>query len=128
MPTLWVTGASGVVGQKLVDQVVAAGRYDRICAWSHRAPTANISASPGVAGGAVAIGDREAVLRAAHAMPPDVVINPAAMTNVDACERLRVKARRANAEGPGHLADVCRARGAHLIHVSTDYVFPGDEA
>jgi dTDP-4-dehydrorhamnose reductase len=128
MTTLWVTGAGGVVGQKLVDQAVAAGRYDRICAWSHRAPGGTISASPVVQRGVLDIGDRESLLLAARAAAPDVVINPAAMTNVDACETQRTEARRANAEGPGQLADVCRARGAHLIHVSTDYVFPGDEA
>ncbi len=128
MATLWVTGASGVVGRKLVEQAAALGRYDRIRAWCHGAPPSGMNTPSLVEWGQLDIADGEAVALAARTAPPDVVINPAAMTNVDTCETARAEAYRANAEGPGHLAAICRDRGAHLIHVSTDYVFPGDEA
>ncbi len=56
---------------------------------------------------------------------PVVVVNAAAMTHVDRCEREPEAARRANADGPGRLAQICEARGFRLVHVSTDYVFSG---
>ncbi|MBP7274810.1 MAG: dTDP-4-dehydrorhamnose reductase [Kiritimatiellae bacterium] len=57
----------------------------------------------------------------------DVVVNCAAYTRVDDAERPgeRELCRRLNAELPGILAAACRETGAHLIHISTDYVFDG---
>lgn len=128
MTTLWITGAGGVVGGKLVEQAVRGGRYDRIRALSH-APAADLSVQyPSVEWAALDLGDRDAVLEQARLAPPDVVVNPAAMTNVDACESRCEDAQRANVDGPRTLAGICRDRGAHLLHVSTDYVFPGDDA
>lgn len=57
---------------------------------------------------------------------PDVVVNAAAYTAVDKAENDREAAYRANAESVGVLAEACKARGALLVHYSTDYVFPGD--
>lgn len=58
-------------------------------------------------------------------LEPNVVINCAAMSNVDACEEDPEQARRINGEGPAHLAAICRRAGIRLIHFSTDYVFDG---
>ncbi len=55
----------------------------------------------------------------------DVVVNCAAATDVDGCERDRDGARRINAESPGRIARLCAARGARLVHIGTDYVFDG---
>ncbi len=55
----------------------------------------------------------------------DVVLNCAAYTNVDGAETDRDAAYAVNAAGVGHLAAATVAAGAWLIHVSTDYVFPG---
>ncbi|MEW5807372.1 MAG: dTDP-4-dehydrorhamnose reductase [Acidobacteriota bacterium] len=56
---------------------------------------------------------------------PTVVINCAAMSNVDWCEDHPDEAFEVNAEGAFNIARGCRHIGARLIHVSTDYVFDG---
>ena len=56
---------------------------------------------------------------------PDLVVNAAAYTAVDAAETDRDAAFRANRDGPAALAALCRAASVPLIHVSTDYVFDG---
>lgn len=56
---------------------------------------------------------------------PDVIINCAAHTNVDACETQWDSAYRINALGPRNLSIAAAKTGAKMIHVSTDYVFPG---
>ena len=67
----------------------------------------------------------ETVAAAVRRARPALVINAAAFTAVDAAETDSAAARRANAEGPGLLAEACARAGAQLIHVSTDYVFDG---
>jgi dTDP-4-dehydrorhamnose reductase len=57
----------------------------------------------------------------------DVLINAAAFTNVDLCEKEREQAFRINAEAPQRLAEICRDKKAKLIHFSTDYVFDGEK-
>lgn len=71
------------------------------------------------------VSDRALVLGALHEIGPDVVINCAAMTAVDACETEVDRAYAVNAMAVRHLAEGSRAVGAHLATVSTDYVFDG---
>ena len=57
----------------------------------------------------------------------DLLINCAAMTNVDFCEQEIEQAFAINAEGPQLLARICRDKHAKMIHFSTDYVFDGEK-
>ena len=57
----------------------------------------------------------------------DVLINAGAFTNVDLCETERDRAFMVNGEAPGIVAEICRQKGAKLIHFSTDYVFDGEK-
>src|SRR6202040_368200 len=57
----------------------------------------------------------------------DLLINCAAMTNVDLCEQEIEQAFAINAEGPQLLARICRDKNAKMIHLSTDYVFDGEK-
>lgn len=59
--------------------------------------------------------------------PYDLVINCAAVTNVDGCEADEAGAYRVNAAGAENLARGAEACGAKILHVSTDYVFPGTD-
>lgn len=56
---------------------------------------------------------------------PDVVVNCAAMTDVDACESNPDEAYILNGEAPGRIADQCKTNSVDFVHVSTDYVFDG---
>lgn len=57
---------------------------------------------------------------------PDVVVNCSAWTAVDAAEDNEATAFAINCDGPRNVAVACRTSGSTFVHVSTDYVFPGD--
>ena len=56
---------------------------------------------------------------------PDLVVNCAAMTDVDGCEREPERAFEVNAVGAENVARVAESLGVPLVHVSTDFVFDG---
>jgi dTDP-4-dehydrorhamnose reductase len=62
-----------------------------------------------------------------HETKPDVVINAAAYTNVEKAEEEQEEAEAGNALAPGYLAEACKEAGSALVHVSTDYVFNGNQ-
>lgn len=102
-----VTGAGGQLGR----QVVAAWTDDEVTGLSH----ADLDVT-----------DEGAVLATIAELAPEVVVNCAAWTAVDACEGDPERAHRVNALAPWWLARACREVGARLVHVSTDYVFAGE--
>lgn len=108
MTRLLVTGAGGQLGHDLVASATVAG--DEVIA---------------LARADLDVGDRDAVLAAVTACRPAVVVNGAAWTAVDACEGDTVRAFRDNADAVGWLREACARVGAHLVQVSTDYVFDG---
>ena len=73
------------------------------------------------------VADRDAVEQVLGTVLPDAVVNCAAATDVDGCETDPERAMAVNALGPRHLAVACTRVGAHLVHVSTDYVFDGEK-
>jgi len=103
-----VTGAGGQLGHDVVTTCEAAG--DEVVACDHAT---------------LDLADRDSVLGAITSVRPDAVINAAAWTAVDACESDPDKAWLINALGVRHVMDGVRRVGAHLVHVSTDYVFDG---
>ena len=106
--TRWlVTGAAGQLGSDLVSVLTFSGE-DVV----------------GLTRADLDIADERAVRRAVDEVWPDVVVNAAAYTAVDAAETDEDAAYRVNATGPGVLAIATSGR-ARLLHVSTDYVFSG---
>ncbi|WP_136807941.1 dTDP-4-dehydrorhamnose reductase [Desulfosediminicola flagellatus] len=73
----------------------------------------------------VDIGDQKSVDNYITETNPDVIINCAAYTAVDACESEQELAWRVNATGPEFLAKAANRHKSRLIHISTDYVFDG---
>jgi dTDP-4-dehydrorhamnose reductase len=71
------------------------------------------------------LADPDKIVERVRAVKPDVIVNAAAYTAVDKAETDREQAMLVNAAGPGFLAAEAQARGALLVHYSTDYVFDG---
>ena len=103
-----VTGAKGQLGTELM-QVIAVRGDDGV----------------GIDIDTVDITQREIVHEVFAEIRPDAVINCAAWTAVDACEDDPDKALTANGVAVRWVAEACDAIDAHLVHVSTDYVFDG---
>ncbi|MDQ6659124.1 MAG: dTDP-4-dehydrorhamnose reductase [Actinomycetota bacterium] len=113
MTTLLITGARGQLGTDLLAAAAVAG----------------IDAT-GVGSGDLDITDADAVEKRVGALAESgsrpVVINAAAYTAVDRAETDSDRAFLVNGTGPSNVAAAAARHGAGLIHVSTDYVFPGD--
>ena len=75
--------------------------------------------------GNMAVDDRDAVQHVTRSFGPDVVLHAGALTAVDACESEIDLAYAVNAVGTRTVAEAAAALGAHLVYVSTDYVFDG---
>ncbi len=75
----------------------------------------------------VDIGNQESIDVYLNETRPDVIINCAAYTAVDACEKELSLSWKINADGPKFLAQAADRLGSRLIHISTDYVFDGSK-
>ena len=73
------------------------------------------------------ITDRDAIFRAMDSVKPDVLINTAAYTNADECEKKQDIAIQTNGTAVGYLAQAAKAIDARIIHISTDYIFDGEK-
>ena len=72
------------------------------------------------------ITDKEQVFDFISQNKPDIVINSAAYTDVDGCEENQDLAYSVNGEGVKNLAFACREADSALLHISTDYIFNGE--
>lgn len=73
------------------------------------------------------ITDADEVMQVVCENHPDIIVNCAAYTKVDACETNEDTAYRVNAEGPKNLSLAANAIDAVLVHISSDYVFDGEK-
>lgn len=105
-----VTGASGQAGRALA----ATAPAGTVIA-GHDLDTLDIT-------------DRDAVASVVAEEEPDVLINTAAYTDVEAAEANVELATRVNADGARNVAEAADRHGIRLLHISTDYVFAGDLA
>lgn len=105
-----ITGAGGQVGR-----ATTALLADRPSSQVLALPRADID-----------LADRDRLEQVLGSWVPDAIVNCAAMTNVDACELDPAAAYAANAMGVRNLAVAADRVGAHVVHISTDYVFDGD--
>lgn len=119
---LVVTGANGLVGRRLVALLVEGGHA--VWALARGARRFELEA-PSLRYVSVDLADPAALGAAVAEAQPDVIVNPGGMTDVDGCERDPAGAYAVNVEAVATLCRSSRQLGAHLVHVSTDYVFDG---
>ncbi len=123
-----ITGADGQLGRDLLDalsgKVPVGGRRCSLLApdgplpgLDHELLATDI--------GTMRLEDRDAVQHVVRAFRPDLVLHGGAFTAVDACESEVDLAYAVNAVGTRHVAEAAAAVDAHLLYVSTDYVFDG---
>jgi dTDP-4-dehydrorhamnose reductase len=116
-----VTGSNGLLGQKLTGVLQQDENVYLIA-------TARGKSALRIGRGeyhSLDIADRESVERVLRLTKPDVVINTAAMTQVDDCETQREACWKANVTAVENLVRCCEALHIHLVHVSTDFIFDG---
>jgi len=116
-----ITGSNGLLGQKLVELISSKPDHYLIA-------TAKSKLIPTLKRGefqSLDISHRREVETIISRTKPDVMINTAAMTQVDQCETEREKCWQANVDAVGHLVEVSEKNRVHLIHLSTDFIFDG---
>lgn len=123
MKKVLVTGANGLLGQKLVElyaekddvELIATGRgSDRGKGTNYTYCTMDITS-------------QQEVNDVFEKFKPDAVINTAAMTEVDKCEEDRASCWLQNVTAVEYLADACSKHNAFLLHLSTDFIFDGED-
>ena len=116
-----VTGANGLLGTELVGLLGRFSEYDVLA--TGRGETSRSAGSHGYM--PLDITARRDVQHAVRDFQPTVVINCAAMTDVDRCETNREACWKVNVDAVETLAQQCKDTGARLIQLSTDFVFDG---
>ncbi|MCX6186680.1 MAG: NAD(P)-dependent oxidoreductase [Bacteroidetes bacterium] len=117
-----VTGSNGLLGHKLTDLYKTKSNIELIATAKgvDRYPANN-----GYTYKSLDICNWEEVKNVMQYYKPDVVINTAAMTNVDACETEQEACDKLNVDAVKYLVNECNNINAHFVHLSTDFIFDG---
>ncbi|KAJ5908651.1 dTDP-4-dehydrorhamnose reductase [Penicillium taxi] len=116
--TVLVTGASGFLGRQVFSLFQRSGVLAVGQGFSRAAPPTILKAD---------LESTEEIKSLIDDVKPQIVIHCAANRSPDLCEKNPERARKVNVEATRTLAAECSSRGAFLIYISTDYVFPGVE-
>ncbi|MBM3327000.1 MAG: dTDP-4-dehydrorhamnose reductase [Calditrichaeota bacterium] len=116
-----ITGANGLLGQKLL-RTLSADYYDIFGVDLHPEP---FCPDVDFTYAALDLTDRRKTLERIAAWQPAVIVHTAAMTDVDGCESRREDCWRINVSATETIAKTAKSCSAHLIYISTDYVFDG---
>jgi dTDP-4-dehydrorhamnose reductase len=131
--TILITGSNGLLGQKLIYNLLA--RNKKNDSWNIIATSKGenrLIEKNGYTYFPLDITNYDEVLHAVTKFLPDVIINTAAMTNVDACETDKEGARKLNVDSVGNMIRVIqefehsKIQNCQFIHLSTDFVFDGE--
>jgi dTDP-4-dehydrorhamnose reductase len=117
-----ITGSNGMLGQRAV-QFYSSKENVELLATSveEKSVVDSVEYIPSD------IKNRDEIKKVIHDYYPDFIIHTAAFTNVDLSEKLREDAWKINVKGVEYIAEAARAIDAHIIHISTDYIFDGKD-
>lgn len=118
---IMIVGSNGMLGQRLTEYYLLQNNAEVYC-------TSNEDESfiPNVDYDKIDLADKKSVKKAVTKFFPDVIINAAAYTAVDKCESEKELAWKINVTGVENLIHYAKSVDAKLIHISTDYVFDGE--
>lgn len=117
-----VTGSNGLLGQKLIHQLSKQNEVNLLAT----ARGANrLRMQEGYTYASLDVSHAQEVMDLCLSWKPDVIIHTAAMTQVDDCEDQQEACWKLNVEAVDHLIKACAATQAHLVHLSTDFIFDG---
>lgn len=122
MKTILVTGSNGLTGQKIIYALL--GRKEIRCIATSKGAN-RTKVKSGYIYEPLDITSPSEINEVFDRYKPDVLINTAAMTNVDACELQQEECLKMNVEAVKYLVEACRKYNTHFIHLSTDFVFDG---
>ncbi len=124
MKRILVTGSNGLLGQKLTDISLLDADIELI------ATSVGFNRHPAKSGyiyEELDIRDADRLAELIQEYRPDALINTAAMTNVDTCEVEKDLCKTLNVDAVANLISVCEKYNVHLIHISTDFIFDGEQ-
>lgn len=117
-----ITGSNGLLGQKLIDLYKNNSEYELIA--TARGEN-RYSDKNGYTYESLDITNAEEVAQIIAKHQPEVVINTAAMTNVDICESEKEACDQLNIDAVKYLVNACNIYHVHFVQVSTDFIFDG---
>lgn len=118
-----ITGSNGLLGQKLVEHL---GSVPEItCIATYRGKRRFQTNSPNIFYESMDILVFSRVRRILEKYQPEVIINTAAMTQADLCEKNKERCYRVNVEAVKKMVEYCSYQDIHFIQLSTDFVFDG---
>lgn len=118
-----VTGANGLLGQKLVSLIVERNEHELIA--TGRGENRNTLYQEKYTYAALDVADEASVQEVFDKYQPQVVIHTAAMTNVDQCEDEQEACWQLNVLAVEYLIKACAKYNCFLLHLSTDFIFDG---
>ena len=124
MRTVLITGSNGLLGQKLVHQLQDNPNYKLIATSKGENRVSSIT---DFIYEQLDITDAVQVKNIFEKYQPDILINTAAMTNVDVCEENKEGCWEMNVSAVAYLLSECEKYETHFIHLSTDFVFDGED-
>ena len=124
MIKILVTGSNGLLGQKITERILAKQDVELIATskGANRYPV-----KEGYLYQELDIADELQVMQVIENFKPDAVIHTAAMTNVDTCEIEKDLCWQLNVEAVKYLIKACEKQNVQLIHLSTDFIFDGED-
>ena len=122
MPRVLITGSNGLLGQKLVELLSRCMGYNLLLASKEPQSVFGEGLLTYVQ---VDTTQKAEVRGVIDEFEPEVIVNTAAITDVDRCETDRESAWRVNVTSVENLVQAAKLVGARLIHLSSDYVFDG---
>lgn len=124
MKRILVTGSNGLLGQKLTDTCLLDKDIELVATsvGANRHPV-----KKGYSYEELDIRDKSRLAELVKKYRPHALINTAAMTNVDTCELEKDLCKKLNVDAVAGLIAVCQEHKIHLIHISTDFIFDGED-